>query len=87
MTQSRFLFAQDVVLPSDTHVTEPAEIRRLATQNERILARLQRGPATNYELAQIALKYTSRIDDCRKAGHRITCTRHAGGGATYELQR
>jgi hypothetical protein len=87
MTQPRLDWTRDVVFPADSHVVAPAEIRRLTTQNERILARLQSGPATNYELSQIALKYTSRIDDCRKAGHRITCTRHAGGGATYELQR
>jgi hypothetical protein len=86
MTQSRFLFAQDAPLPVDTHVTEPAEIRRLATQNELILARLQQGPATNYELAQISLKYTSRLSDLRKAGYVVTCERHAGGGATYELE-
>jgi hypothetical protein len=85
MTQSRFLFAQDVVLPSDTHVTEPAEIRRLSSQNARILARLQKGPATSYELSQIALKYTSRLSDLKKAGYPITCTRHAGGGATYTI--
>jgi hypothetical protein len=88
MTQSRFLFAQDAPLPvRDTHVTDPDEIHRLRSQNDRILERLQKGPASNYELAQISLKYTSRLSDLRKAGYTVTCERHAGGGATYELQR
>jgi hypothetical protein len=72
MTQSHFLFAQDAPLPVDTHVTAPAEIRRLSSQNARILERLQKGPASNYELAQISLKYTSRLSDLRKAGYVVT---------------
>lgn len=50
---------------------------RLETQCRRILALLvERGNqgATNYELARIALKYTSRISDLRDGGYRILCT-------------
>lgn len=86
MTQHAFQFAQDEILPRDTHVTEPAEIKRLANQNDAILARLQRGRASNAELSQISLKYTSRISDLRKKGYTITCERHPGGGATYTLE-
>lgn len=82
----RFNFAADEVLPRDTHVTEPAEVNRLSTQNARILDRLKRGPATNYELAKLSLKYTSRLSDLRKAGYVVTCVRHTGGGATYTLE-
>jgi hypothetical protein len=49
----------------DSHVVEPAEQVRLAGQSARILARLEQGPATNRELAEISLKYTSRVSDVR----------------------
>jgi hypothetical protein len=67
MTQSRFLFAQDQDIGvRDSHVTEPAEIRRLSSQNERVWARLERGPASRSELSKIAPNITARISDCRK---------------------
>ena len=54
------------------HPSVPAEESpRLSSQNAAILARLQRGPATNTELAAIALKYTSRISDLRDAGYDV----------------
>jgi hypothetical protein len=87
MTQPRFGFAEDVILPRDTHVVEPAEVNRLATQNEQILARLKRGPATNVELAGISLKYTSRISDLREAGYAIPPPERVKGGVTiYKLE-
>lgn len=61
VTQPGFVFARD------THVTHPAEIRRLAGQNLRILERLQQGLATNTELAALSKKYTGRISDLRAA--------------------
>ncbi len=39
-----------LVQPRDTHVTEPAEVVRLSAQNQRVLARLQQGPASRVEL-------------------------------------
>lgn len=87
MTQSRLDFSRDVLLPRDSHVTESAEVTRLAGQNGEILARLQRGPATNSELAKLSLKYTSRISDLRKAGYTIAMTRVQGGLTIYELAR
>ena len=65
------LFPDDPA-PCDPHVTEPDEQRRLTGQNLNILLRLREGPATNRELAQISLKYTSRISDLRKAGYTVT---------------
>ncbi len=47
------------------------EIKKRGGQAARILARLQAGPATSLELAQVALKYTNRISELREAGHTI----------------
>ena len=58
---------------------DPRDEARLGKQCEAILARLQEGPATSYELAQIALKYTSRISDLRKSGHVVIGKRDVAG--------
>ena len=58
------------IVPRDTRVVRE-ERPRLTGQNLAILERLQRGPATNRELAQISLKYTSRVSDLRAAGYRV----------------
>lgn len=44
---------------------------RFKNQCAEILAMLQAGPASNVMLAGLALKYTSRISDLRKAGYAI----------------
>ena len=44
---------------------------RPMTQKERILHRLQRGPATNRELNDIAFRYSARIAELRNEGHDI----------------
>lgn len=59
--------------PCDPTVPEAAR-PRLSRQCRAILDRLAQGPATNAELAGIALKYTSRLSDIRKAGYGINCT-------------
>lgn len=41
------------------------------TQCDRILARLQRGPATNRDLNEIAFRYSARIAELRDRGHVI----------------
>ena len=48
-----------------------ATATRPMTQKERILARLQRGPATNRELNAIAFRYSARIAELRDGGHAI----------------
>lgn len=65
----------------------PPERKRLSRQCEAILLRLRAGPATNAELAQIALKYTSRISDLRKAGYDVRVTRRErkSGVTVYEM--
>lgn len=78
----------DPIPVRDTHVLDPLEQRRLSKQSAEILARLQQGPATNSELAKIALKYTSRISDLRKAGYNVqVCSRDGATGLTvYRLE-
>lgn len=65
------------------------ERKRLSGQCGAILDRLGRGPATNQELATIALKYTSRISDCRKSGFPIEVVSrdHKTGVTTYALTK
>ncbi len=61
--------------------TEP----RLDSQCDRMLARLQKGAATNVELSAISLKYTSRVTDLRQLGHEIACEKRVGGLTVYRL--
>jgi hypothetical protein len=55
------------------------ERTRWIAQADRVLARLQQGPASNAELATISLKYTSRISDLRVRGHVIEAFDHDHG--------
>ena len=74
------------VAPRDP--TVPAEAKpRLSRQCHAILERLRTGPATNHELAAIALKYTGRLSDLRRAGHAIQCydRNHRTGESRYRL--
>ena len=77
-----------VSTPYTAHAAEErAERTRLAGQAARILARLQAGPATNTELAAIALKYTGRISELRQAGYAIEVydRDHTTGVCWYRL--
>jgi hypothetical protein len=58
------------------------------TQKERILARLQRGPATNRDLNQIAFRYSARIAELRDEGHSIVWSPVKGrqGLTLYRLE-
>lgn len=73
--------------PVDPNV-HPDAIGRLSEQAEAILARLFRGPATNWELARIAIRYSARIHDLRKAGFQIETEHlnHASGEVRYTLR-
>jgi hypothetical protein len=72
---------------ADTRL-EPEEKPRLSRQCREILERLQRGPATNKELAMIALKYTGRISDLRASGFdvRKVSQDYKTGVVVYELK-
>lgn len=66
---------------------EAVEQSRLSKQCYQILELLRQGPATNVQLAGIALKYTSRISDLRKAGYdvRVTSRNRTTGVTVYQL--
>ena len=70
--------------PTDPSVL-PIDEPRLRGQNAAILERLKKGPASNVELSNMSLKYTSRISDLRAAGHVIECVRN-GTASTYRLR-
>lgn len=55
---------------------------------ERILARLQQGPATAAELYALGVMVHSRVADLRKRGHAITCEHVPGktGTARFEYR-
>lgn len=74
------------IAPRDTHV-EKVERPRLTGQNQAVLERLQQGPATNFELNQIAIKYTSRVSDLRAAGYNVVVVDRdrATGRTMYQL--
>lgn len=61
---------------------------RPLSQKDRILARLQRGPATNRDLNQIAFRYSARIAELRDEGHHITWTpvKNRPGFTLYRLE-
>lgn len=65
--------ALDFTSPIPVNVSVIAsEAPRLSKQCRLILERLRTsGPATDRELSEIALKYTSRISEIRAAGHNV----------------
>jgi hypothetical protein len=58
--------------PCGVALSAPAT-HRLSRQCAAIYARLQRGPATNSELSQLALSYTRRLSDLRAHGIGVEC--------------
>ena len=63
---------------------EPSERTRLSKQCLAILALLESGqPVTNVRLAQVALKYTSRVSDLRAKGHNIRVVSREPNGLTW----
>lgn len=89
MTQLDLLTSGPTASPVRCSAAVPAEAKgRLSQQAQRILDRLQRGPATNKELAGMSLKYTSRLSDIRKAGYTIVCfgLNHKKGTAWYRVE-
>ena len=69
--QQQFLFENPPKVEiADPTVPETAK-PRLGRQQAAILAALKQGPKTNIELVPIALRYSARIHELRKAGYRI----------------
>jgi hypothetical protein len=61
-------------------------IRGRETRAQRILSRLQRGPATSQQLLQVGgLRYGARLLELRQAGHKITTEEHPDH-AVYRLE-
>lgn len=63
-----------------------AEKARFKGQADEILSLLKLKPRSNVELAEIALKYTSRISDLRHRGATILCERIGSGLTLYTLK-
>jgi hypothetical protein len=80
------LFAARPPIRVDHRISQ-AERPRLSRQSMAILERLERGPATNAELAEISIKYGARLSDCRKAGYVITLVEYdrKTGRGVYQL--
>ncbi len=53
----------------------PRSNAKRVTHNDKILARLRRGPATHRELYQLGVMAHSRISTLRERGYVITCER------------
>jgi hypothetical protein len=83
VSQPGFDFARDSSVRTSAPVV-PAERTRLSRQCRAILSRLKQGPATNVELATLALKYTGRISDLRRSGYQVTAyDRNRQTGVTW----
>lgn len=76
----------DRVQPVDPNLDVSATAR-VSRQSAEILARLQRGRASNRELVGIAQRFGARIHDLRTAGHdvRIVEREHESGEVWYGL--
>jgi hypothetical protein len=73
------------IRPTGRH--QGTQAKRLSSYRQQILARLQRGPATNRELNEICLRYSARIKELRDAGHgiRIIHREQCTGKVVYAL--
>lgn len=64
-----------------------AALDKRETKAARILARLQEGPANSLELLRVGgIRYSARVHELRKRGHRITTEEHAEW-AVYRLEQ
>ena len=67
--------------------SDQAEQARRTSGAIRILGRLLKGPATNVELARLALRYGARIKDLRDRGHDIPEPKQVSRGVfLYEVK-
>jgi hypothetical protein len=73
------------IVPIDPNI-DPKDIPRVSAQCQVILQMLQHGPQTSADLAKVALKYTSRISDLRKAGYNVRVSEKLrDGNRVYRL--
>ena len=63
-----------------------AHLQRRESRKARMLARLQQGPATTWELMQLGGSgFSSRLTELKRENHRIVCENHLDG-AVYRLE-
>jgi hypothetical protein len=67
-------------------MSESAELTRRQSGADRLLAKLQDGPATNLELIHVVQRISGRVEDLRKRGWLIDCTKLQPGVFRYELK-
>ncbi len=69
-------------------VTQQPERKRLSGHHIKIIERLRSGDATNSQLSAIALRYSARIEELRKAGYSISIVSrdHETGCNVYRLE-
>lgn len=83
-----FVRELDPVVPSAQKSLTFEDSEALKGHCEEIIGLLKKrrsAGCTNAELAEISLKYTSRISDLRAAGWRISCNRVSGRTYKYML--
>ena len=70
--------------PESSHIAATKLIKsgRRVSQKQKILERLQQGPATNTELVKIAINYRARVSDLRLDGYDIICKQNSDNGVT-----
>lgn len=62
------------------------EAKRLSKADERLLARLRTGPATNVDLVPVCgLRSSARVHDLRQCGYQIKAEHVRGGVWMYTL--
>ena len=62
------------------------EAKRLSKADERLLARLRTGPATNVQLVEVCgLRSSARVHDLRQCGYQIKAEHVRGGVWLYTL--
>lgn len=76
----------EAITQKEFEFDKPARISR---QAKAILERLENGMVSNVELSQIAIRYSARIHELRKAGHPIEIVSHDrdSGVVIYALKR
>ena len=71
--------------PRDPNLSKAA-VARVSRQALEVLEQLRKGPKTNRELLEVAIRYGSRIHDLRKAGYTIDKEEdHKTGLTLYKL--
>ncbi len=87
MIRQMSLFDAPRPIPTTDPSVKPESKPRLSRQCRLILSRLREGPATNGDLAGIALRFPNRIHELRRAGCVISLfeQNHKTGLTRYRL--